>query len=65
MPWVHSPLHPMAGTQEGGWAPGEWPGQLSEDRGLSEVWLIFGSPASNIALGMNWPLITTDFFFHE
>ena len=61
VPWAHSPLHSMAGTQKGGWAPGECPGQLSEDRGLSEVWLIFRYPASN----MNWPLITTDIFFHE
>lgn len=32
--WARSPLHPVAGTQEGGWAPGEYPGQFSENRRL-------------------------------
>ena len=58
--WACSPLHPVAGTQEGGWAPGNVQVSFLKTGG-SEVWLIFRSPASN----MNWPLITTDIFFHK
>ena len=63
MPWAHSPLYAVPGTQEGGWPPRERPGQFSEGRELSEVWLIFRSPASNITLGTNRPLITIDIYF--